>query len=101
MDSAANLSELVKRTEELLARLDDSHGAEVNDLRRRLKKSVKQTQAELDKRPDAPKVKVRDVAASLNIYVRDYPWLALATGVLLASTVGILATTATRRAVNR
>jgi hypothetical protein len=40
---------------------------------------------------------VRDLAGSLNDYVRSYPWLALATGVLVASSVGILATHATKR----
>jgi len=33
----------------------------------------------------------------LNDYVQRFPWLALATGVLVASSVGILATSATKR----
>jgi len=40
------------------------------------------------------------VAASFNDYVRRYPWMALATGVLVASTVGIMATSATKRSLN-
>ena len=46
-------------------------------------------------------MKVRDVAGSLNDYVREYPWLALATGVLIATTIGILSTTATKRSFDR
>jgi hypothetical protein len=32
--------------------------------------------------------------------VKHYPWMALATGVLVASTIGILATNATKRSVH-
>jgi ElaB/YqjD/DUF883 family membrane-anchored ribosome-binding protein len=45
-------------------------------------------------------VKVRDVAASFNDYVQNYPWIALATGVLVASSIGILATRATKRSLH-
>jgi ElaB/YqjD/DUF883 family membrane-anchored ribosome-binding protein len=46
-----------------------------------------------------PPVKLQDLAAALNDYVRDYPWIALATGVLVASTWGILANSARKRSV--
>jgi len=40
------------------------------------------------------------VAASFNDYVQNYPWIALATGVLVASSIGILATRATKRSLH-
>jgi ElaB/YqjD/DUF883 family membrane-anchored ribosome-binding protein len=102
MDSASKLNELVNDTEELLAELGDKHGAEIDDLRTRLLSSIDKTRSAIDKQQrNGSQVKVRDVALSLNEYVQEYPWLALATGVLLASTVGILATAATRRSYSR
>jgi ElaB/YqjD/DUF883 family membrane-anchored ribosome-binding protein len=46
-------------------------------------------------------VKVRHVAAAFNDYVQNYPWIALATGILVASTIGILATSATKRSLHQ
>jgi ElaB/YqjD/DUF883 family membrane-anchored ribosome-binding protein len=101
MDSARKLNQLVNDTEELLAEIDDQRGPEMQDLRQRLTTSIKKTKSILQSERGAGQVKVRDVAASLNDYVRQYPWVALATGVLIASSVGILATSATRRSRDR
>jgi ElaB/YqjD/DUF883 family membrane-anchored ribosome-binding protein len=99
MDSTRTLNELFNQTEKLLAKLANQHGPEIQDLRDRLGKSMAQTREALNDKPHSERVKVRDVAASLNDYVRNYPWVALATGVLVASTIGILSTSATRRSM--
>jgi ElaB/YqjD/DUF883 family membrane-anchored ribosome-binding protein len=101
MDSTHKLNELFDQTEKLLAKLADERGPEIQQARDRLGKSMAQTREALkddDGRPEH--VKVRHVAASLNDYVRNYPWLALMTGVLVASTIGILSTSATRRSLH-
>jgi ElaB/YqjD/DUF883 family membrane-anchored ribosome-binding protein len=112
MDSSRKLKQLVTDTEELLAEIADEHSPEIQQLRKRLNDSIKSTKSYLqsfrgandDSQPDEEHhdshVKVRHVAASVNEYVRGYPWLALATGVLVASTLGIMATSATRRSLD-
>lgn len=97
MDSTRKLNDLFDQTEELLAKLADQRGPEIQELREKLHRSMGQTRVALKSSPAQEHVKVRDVAASLNDYVQNYPWLALATGVLLASSIGILATRATKR----
>ena len=100
MDPAQKLNNLFNQTEQLLAQIADQRGPEIQALRERLDRSMEQTRAALKSSPAREHVKVRHVAASFNDYVQNYPWLALATGVLLASTIGILATSATRRSLN-
>jgi ElaB/YqjD/DUF883 family membrane-anchored ribosome-binding protein len=112
MDSKRKLKQLVTDTEELLQEIVDERSPEIANLRKRLNDSIKSTKSYLQSRHDADgdqsqdkghrdqHVKVRHVAASVNEYVRGYPWLALATGVLVASTLGILATSATRRSLD-
>ena len=105
MDSAYKLNELFDQTEKLLAKLADERGPEIQEARDRLGKSMAQTREALDNNGQhnggqSDHVKVRHVAASLNDYVRNYPWVALATGVLVASTIGILSTKATRRSMH-
>jgi ElaB/YqjD/DUF883 family membrane-anchored ribosome-binding protein len=105
MDSTHKLNELFDQTEKLLAKLANEGGPEIQEARDRLGKSMAQTREALDNDEQhsdrhSEHVKVRDVAASLNDYVRNYPWVALVTGVLVASTIGILSTKATRRSMH-
>jgi ElaB/YqjD/DUF883 family membrane-anchored ribosome-binding protein len=104
MDSTHKLNELFNQTEKLLAKLADERGPEIQEARDRLGRSMEQTREVLKDGRHSERhsehVKVRDVAASLNEYVRNYPWVALVTGVLVASTIGILSTKATRRSMH-
>jgi ElaB/YqjD/DUF883 family membrane-anchored ribosome-binding protein len=100
MRATQKLDHLFDQTERLLAKLADERGPEIQELRQRLDRSIEKTRMALRENPPPEHVKVRHVAASLNDYVRNYPWVALATGVLVASTIGILATSATRRSLN-
>jgi ElaB/YqjD/DUF883 family membrane-anchored ribosome-binding protein len=97
MDPAHKLDDLFDQTEELLATLANQRGPEIQELRDKLHRSMGQTRVALKSAPARQHVKVRDVAASFNDYVQNYPWIALATGVLVASSIGILATRATKR----
>ncbi|HEX3950120.1 MAG TPA: DUF883 family protein [Steroidobacteraceae bacterium] len=100
MDSAEKLNNLFDQTEKLLAKIADQRGPEIQELRDRLDRSMERTRVALKSNPPREHVKARHVAASLNDYVKHYPWMALATGVLVASTIGILATNATKRSVH-
>jgi ElaB/YqjD/DUF883 family membrane-anchored ribosome-binding protein len=96
MDSAHKLTQLLSETEELLGELDKQRGPEIEEIRDRLEKSMAETRDTIT-RQRGEHVKLRHVAGSFNDYVQHYPWVALATGVLVASTIGILATSATKR----
>jgi ElaB/YqjD/DUF883 family membrane-anchored ribosome-binding protein len=108
MNTSGKLNKLMRETEELLEQIADEHAPHIQRLRERLQDSLERTKSAIadelgnehngngGMRPEQH-VKVRDLAGSLNDYVRRYPWLALATGVLVASSVGILATHATKR----
>jgi ElaB/YqjD/DUF883 family membrane-anchored ribosome-binding protein len=100
MDRTRKLNRLVSETEELLDKLPAQSGPEVQGLRDRLEQSVTQTKEALVRQQDLAHVNIRDVAGSLNDYVRRHPWMALATGVLVASTIGILATSAAKRSLH-
>ena len=100
MDGAHKLNDLFDQTEKLLATLADERGPEIQTLREKLHRSMGQTRVALNRAPARQHVKVRDVAASFNDYVQNYPWIALATGVLVASSIGILATRATKRSLH-
>jgi ElaB/YqjD/DUF883 family membrane-anchored ribosome-binding protein len=106
MDSERKVNQLLKETEALLAQLADQpqladrQSPEIRKLRDKLETSIARAKGAAPPRRRRRHVKVRDVAASFNDYVHHFPWVALATGVLVASTVGILATGATKRSLN-
>jgi ElaB/YqjD/DUF883 family membrane-anchored ribosome-binding protein len=107
MNTTRRLNKLINETEGLLAEISDERGPHIEAARDRLVQSLERTRSAINEpregdppHSDARHLKVRHVAASLNDYVKGYPWLALATGVLVASTIGILATSATRRSYN-
>ena len=100
MRATHRLNDLFNQTEKLLAKLEDEGAPEIQALRERLGRSMAKTKVSLNGQPPRENVKVRDMAASLNHYVQHYPWMALATGVLVASTIGILANNATKRSLH-
>jgi ElaB/YqjD/DUF883 family membrane-anchored ribosome-binding protein len=100
MNTSHKLNDLFNQTEKLLAQLKEEGAPEIEELRERLDRSMAKTKMALKNKPPKENVKVRDVAASFNHYVQHYPWMALATGVLVASTIGILATNATKRSLH-
>jgi ElaB/YqjD/DUF883 family membrane-anchored ribosome-binding protein len=100
MNATHKLNNLFTQTEKLLAKLEEEGAPEIQELRERLDRSMAKTKIALNNKPPTENVKVRDVAASFNDYVQHHPWMALATGVLVASTIGILATNATKRSLH-
>lgn len=113
MSTAGKLNRLMRETEDLLEQIETESSPQIERVRERLQDSLERTKSAIAQERDhehgrdqehgngsgrsEQHVKVRDLAGSLNDYVRRYPWLALATGVLVASSVGILATRATKR----
>ena len=111
MDAVRKLNRLMSETEELLDSLADRRGPKIDAVRERLIASLEKTKRAIadqrlagnghaqddEEEEDETSIGVRDLAGSLNDYVRRHPWLALATGVLVATSAGILATSATKR----
>jgi ElaB/YqjD/DUF883 family membrane-anchored ribosome-binding protein len=112
MDAARKLKKLVDDTEELLETLADEQGPKIDAVRERLLVSLERTKRAIaeqrrnrkngqardeEDEEDDTSIGVRDLAGSLNDYVRTHPWIALATGILVATSAGILATSATKR----
>jgi ElaB/YqjD/DUF883 family membrane-anchored ribosome-binding protein len=126
MDAARKLDKLVVATEGLLESLAEDHGPKIEAVRERLLDSLERTKRAIaeqrrqgahgdgtrgqlhaedegrdededEDEAEETSIGVRDLAGSVNDYVRRHPWLALATGVLVAASAGILATSATKR----
>jgi ElaB/YqjD/DUF883 family membrane-anchored ribosome-binding protein len=90
MDKLDRLDELIDGAEELLTQLADAHDPNIQRLRDRVDQAVADATRSLSSQGD-DRVRLRDVANTIDDYVRDYPWLALLTGVLIAGTVGYIA----------
>jgi ElaB/YqjD/DUF883 family membrane-anchored ribosome-binding protein len=93
MENAGKLDELIDGAEELLIKLADAGNPEIQHLRDRVDQAIGDARRAIAQRADEESVQLRDIANTIDDYVRDYPWLAVATGVLVAGTVGFIAGT--------
>jgi ElaB/YqjD/DUF883 family membrane-anchored ribosome-binding protein len=91
MGKAGKLDELIDGAEELLIKLSDTHNPEAQRLRDRVDYAIGDARRAIAKQSDQTPVRLRDIARSIDDYIRDYPWLAVATGVLAAGTVAFIA----------
>jgi ElaB/YqjD/DUF883 family membrane-anchored ribosome-binding protein len=96
-DATHQLDQLIDDSEELLTRLADAHSPEIQMLRDRVDQAIGDTRRALGRSRDVSSATLRELARSIDDYVHDYPWLALATGVLVASTVAFIAGSMQRR----
>jgi ElaB/YqjD/DUF883 family membrane-anchored ribosome-binding protein len=93
MENAAKLDELIDGAEDLLIKLADAGNPEIQRLRDRVDQAIGDARRALAQRSDEESVRLRDIANTIDDFIRDYPWLAVATGVLVAGTVGFIAGT--------
>jgi ElaB/YqjD/DUF883 family membrane-anchored ribosome-binding protein len=91
MDKLARLDELIDGAEELLTQLADAHDPNIQRLRDRVDHAIADATRTLSRQDDAASLRLRDIANTIDEYVRDYPWLAVLTGVLVAGTVAFIA----------
>jgi len=87
------LDQLIDGAEELLTKLADAHNPDVQTLRDRVDRAIVDAKRAIAQQDDQASMQLRDIANTIDDYVRDYPWLAVATGVLVAGTVGFIAGT--------
>jgi len=91
VDKLDRLDELIDGAEELLTKLADAHDPNIQRLRDRVDQAVADATRALSSRDDDASLRLRDIASAIDDYVRDYPWLAVLTGVLVAGTAAFIA----------
>jgi ElaB/YqjD/DUF883 family membrane-anchored ribosome-binding protein len=91
MEKLDRLEELIDGAEELLIQLADAHDPNIQRLRDRVDHAIADATRTLSRQDDEASLRLRDIANSIDDYVRDYPWLAVLTGVLIAGTAAFIA----------
>jgi ElaB/YqjD/DUF883 family membrane-anchored ribosome-binding protein len=91
MDRLDRLDELIDGAEELLIQLADAHDPNIQRLRNRVDHAIADATRTLSRQDDEAALRLRDIANSVDDYVRDYPWLAVLTGALVAGAVAFIA----------
>jgi ElaB/YqjD/DUF883 family membrane-anchored ribosome-binding protein len=90
MNKLDRLDELIDGAEGLLTQLADAHDPNIQWLRDRVDQGVADAKRALS-RNDDPTGRLREIAVTIDDYVRDYPWLAVLAGVVVAGTVAYIA----------
>jgi ElaB/YqjD/DUF883 family membrane-anchored ribosome-binding protein len=90
MNKLDRLDELIDGAEGLLTQLADAHDPNIQWLRDRVDQGVADAKRALS-RNDDPSGRLREIAVAIDDYVRDYPWVAVLTGVVVAGTVAYIA----------
>jgi ElaB/YqjD/DUF883 family membrane-anchored ribosome-binding protein len=91
VDRAVKLDQLIDDAEELLTKLADAHDPHIQVLRDRVDKAIADARRDIEWRTADASVQIRDIANAIDDYIRDYPWLAVATGILVAGSVAFIA----------
>ena len=86
METPRKFRQLINDVEELLARLDDEHSPQLDDLRRRLEANV----FALNQRGRSTAAQVRHYAGVADDYITGYPRTAFASGILIGAALGFL-----------
>jgi ElaB/YqjD/DUF883 family membrane-anchored ribosome-binding protein len=87
----AKLGDLINGAEELLMRLADAGNPEMQHLRDRVDHAISDANRALTKRRERLSIRLADIARSVDDYVHDYPWLAVATSALAVGTAAFIA----------
>lgn len=91
MTKTDKLDQLIDDSEELLTHLADAHDPDIQKLRDRVDEAVSDARRALQAPEDDASLGLRELVRTVDDYVHDHPWLALATGVLVAGTVAYIA----------
>jgi ElaB/YqjD/DUF883 family membrane-anchored ribosome-binding protein len=82
--------QLVDDVEELLARLDDEHSPQLDELRSRVEETIAQAKSGLTKQGRSTAAQVRHYAGMADDYITGYPRTAFASGILIGAALGFL-----------
>jgi ElaB/YqjD/DUF883 family membrane-anchored ribosome-binding protein len=86
LETPRQFRQLINDVEELLARLDDEHSPQIDDLRKRLEATV----SALNERGRSTAAQVRHYAGVADDYITGYPRTAFASGILIGGLLGFL-----------
>jgi ElaB/YqjD/DUF883 family membrane-anchored ribosome-binding protein len=81
---------LIDDVEELLARLDDEHSPQLDQLRDRVEATMSEAKSVLTKQGRSAAAQVRHYAGMADDYITGYPRTAFASGILIGSFLGFL-----------
>jgi gas vesicle protein len=79
MNQSRHLSELINDVEELLAELSDEHSPQIDELRKRIKDTIRSV------RPAG--ARIRRYAGAVDDYITGYPRLGFLTGLLIGGVI--------------
>lgn len=91
VDRASKLDSLIDGAEELLTNLTDAHDPDIQQLRDRVNYAIADARRAVARGGQDVSVRLREIAGTVDDYVREYPWAALAAGVLAATTIAFIA----------
>jgi len=91
MNRLDRLDELIDGAEELLTKLADAHDPNIQRLRDRVDHAIADARRTLSRQDNEATLRLRDIANTIDDYVRDYPWLAVLAGVVVAGTAAFIA----------
>jgi ElaB/YqjD/DUF883 family membrane-anchored ribosome-binding protein len=94
LNTSGKFQQLITDVEELLARMDDEHGPQFDQLRDRIEATMSQAKAALTKRGNSTAAQVRQYAGIAHDYITGYPRTAFASGILIGAVLGFLVATA-------
>jgi ElaB/YqjD/DUF883 family membrane-anchored ribosome-binding protein len=84
MENLRTMNQLVSDAEDLLARLGKSASPEVRQLRDKVESSIEDMRGVIGSQAQAGMDKIRDATESVVEYVRENPWIAVASATAIA-----------------
>ena len=90
METPLKFQQLITDVEELLARLDDEHGPQLDHLRRRVETTMSQAKSSLTQRGESAAARMRQYAGIADGYITGYPRAAFASGIVIGAVLGFL-----------
>lgn len=86
LETPRRFQQLITDVEELLARLDDEHSPQLDQLRNRIEATV----STLNRHSQSTAAQVRHYAGMADDYITGYPRTAFASGILIGGLLGFL-----------
>ena len=90
MNNSRKFEQLVNEVEELLARLDDKHGPQLDKLRAQVESTMSEAKSALTRQGKSTAAQVRHYAGIADDYITGYPRTAFASGILIGAALGFL-----------
>jgi ElaB/YqjD/DUF883 family membrane-anchored ribosome-binding protein len=97
MNTDTRIEHLVDASDELLTRLADEKGPEIEALKNRLVNATKEIKQYLSSAAQQAGERIKDSAVAVDDYVHDSPWISIGIAATVAAALGYVAGTASAR----